>query len=180
LTQQLEHEHNLDTEIDITSVNEEEMSDDEADISLPPIDPRKPLGQISNSSFDSLEHHSDTSIALNVNNDVQLRSLSPDMIFLNDFPMSYVRQQLSMSFCPIFHSKSVRHLYMHLTPKNFIQKVYSNDYYVRSRDPPASPCPMEGATQANTEVSSSSDHIAEVSLDKDAPVKADSRNTNAH
>jgi hypothetical protein len=162
------------------------MSDGEADISRPPIDLWKPLGQIGDSSFDSLEHHPDTSIALNANNDVRLQSLNPDMIIFDALPdlpsppPTHAPQQSSMSFCPIFHSKSLRHLYMQLTPKTFIQKVYSNDHYVRSRDPPASPCPTEVAPKANIEVSPSSDHVAEVNIDNDAPVKADSRNTNAH
>lgn len=117
----MEKKHELDTEVNPTAANEEEMSDEEADISRPPIDLWKPLGQIGDSSFDSLEHHPDTSIALNVNNDVRLRSLSPDMIFFDDLPdlpsppLTHALQQSSMSLCPLFQSKLLRYSYMHLT-----------------------------------------------------------------
>ncbi|CAO3670317.1 unnamed protein product [Umbelopsis ramanniana] len=168
-TQQMENKHELDTEVNTTAANEEEMSDEEADISRPPIDLWKPLGQIGDSSFDSLEHHPDTSIALNVNNDVRLQSLSPDMIFFDDLPdlpsppLTHALQQSCMSFCPLFQSKLLRYSYMHLTPKSFIQKVHSNAHYARSRNPPASPCPTEVATKADIEVSSSNDHVANMS-----------------
>ncbi|CAO3670321.1 unnamed protein product [Umbelopsis ramanniana] len=140
-TQQMENKHELDTEVNTTAANEEEMSDEEADISRPPIDLWKPLGQIGDSSFDSLEHHPDTSIALNVNNDVRLQSLSPDMIFFDDLP--------DLPSPPLTHALQ--------------QSLHSNAHYARSRNPPASPCPTEVATKADIEVSSSNDHVANMS-----------------
>lgn len=110
VTQQLEYKHALDIGTDTLSANEEEMREWEADISRPPIDLWKPVGQIADSSLDSLEHHPDTSIALNVNDDVRFQSLSPDIKAFDALPdlpsppPTHSRQQSSMSFCPLFLS----------------------------------------------------------------------------
>jgi hypothetical protein len=162
VTQKEGQKHALNTEASTDSAAEEEQDAMEVEIPQPQIDLWKPIGQTGDRNFDNLEHHPDTGIAMNFNNELLPQPLSPNIIPFTDLTHPsprHTRQPLGMSFALFVHSNIVTPVLLASNSESIIEIVCSRAHDVQLKALPASPAPTEVTKTANGEINPSIDHV---------------------